>query len=219
MLTGNHADPARVEGRMSAQNTLLTSHKGVDLHAATAVRVMQRHLGGGDALVALHRCELHTSWEAPGVPAVADLLEIGRYFNPNKHHYGHFRDENAGPTWYGPTVASGGVLAEGWPGVVVAASLEPAPADLYDRLLGGPVPAGCVAVDLVACPLGEAGPVLSGVLWRLVLVDDGRDPARLADRLAVARAGDQGLLVNPHAEGWLSAVRRPLAVTTSGRRS
>ena len=33
------------------QTTLLTSHKGVDLHAATAVRVMQRRLEGGDALV------------------------------------------------------------------------------------------------------------------------------------------------------------------------
>jgi hypothetical protein len=199
---------------MSAQNTLLTSHKGVDLHAATAVRVMQRRLGGGDALVALHRCELHTSWEAPGVPAVADLLEIGRYFNPNKHHFGHFRLATGGAPW---TAGAGGALDAAWPGAPVASSLNALTDDLCDRLLGGALPSGCVAVDVAAFPLGEPGPVLTGVLWRLVLVDDGRDPSRLADRLAIARAGDQGLLVNPHLEGWLTAPRRPLTTAATGR--
>jgi hypothetical protein len=218
-LIGNNVDPARVEGRMSAQNTLLTSHKGVDLHAATAVRVMQRHLGGGDALVALHRCEFHTSWEGSGVPAVADLLEIGRFFNPNKHHYGHFRLAAGDAPW---TSGVGGALDAAWPGTPVASSVvvgagAALPEDLYDRLLGGALPAGCVAVDVAAFPLGEPGPVVSGVLWRLVLADDGRDPSRLADRLAIARAGDQGLLVNPHLEGWLTALRRPLTTAASGR--
>jgi hypothetical protein len=199
---------------MSAQNTLLTSHKGVDLHAATAVRVMQRRLGGGDALVSLHRCELHTSWEAPGAPAVADLLAIGRYFNPNKHHYGHFRLAEAAAPW---TVGAGVALDAAWPGEPVASSLVGFSSDLYERLLGGALPAGCVAMDVAAFPLGEPGPVVSGVLWRLVLADDGRDPSRLADRLAVARAGDQGLLVNPHLEGWLTALRRPLTATATGR--
>ena len=68
------------------QTTLLTSHKGVDLHAATAVRVMQRRLEGGDALAALHRCELHTFWNEGDGRRVADLLEVGRFYNPNKHH-------------------------------------------------------------------------------------------------------------------------------------
>lgn len=199
---------------MSAQNTLLTSHKGVDLHAATAVRVMQRRLGGGDALVALHRCELHTVWEAPGAPAVADLLEIGRYFNPNKHHYGHFHLAAGESPW---TSGVGGALSAAWPGTPVASSLAAWPEDLYDRLLGGALPAGRVAVDVAAFPLGEPGPVASGVLWRLVIADDGRDPSRLADRLAIARAGDQGLLVNPHLEGWLTALRRPLTTAASGR--
>lgn len=201
---------------MSAQNTLLTSHKGVDLHAATAVHVMQRRLGGGDALVALHRCELHTVWEAPGAPAIADLLEIGRYFNPNKHHHGHFRLDGAVASW---SAGAGTALDAAWPGTPVASSLSPLPADLYDRLLGGAPAAGCVAVDVAAFPLGDAGPVISGVLWRLVLVDDGRDPLRLADRLAVVRSGDQGLLVNPHLEGWLTALRRPVAAATTGRQA
>jgi hypothetical protein len=199
---------------MSAQNTLLTSHKGVDLHAATAVRVMQRRLGGGDALVALHRCEFHTSWDAPGVPVVAELLEIGRYFNPNKHHYGHFRLAAAPGPW---TAGVGGALSAGWPGEPVASSVAQVPADLYEGLLGGPLPAGCVAMDVAAFLLGEPGPVVSGVLWRLVLADDGRDPSILADRLAIARAGDQGLLVNPHLEGWLTALRRPVTTAATGR--
>ena len=190
---------------MSAQHTLLTSHKGVDLHAATAVRVMQRRLDGGDALAALARCEFHTVWEGPDVPTVAALLAVGRYFNPNKHHFGHFRATNGGQSWFVAPPAPGGKLPSGWPGEAVDASTRPAPADLYDTLLGGPAPAGCVAVDVVSYPLGERGPVLSGVLWRLTLRDDGRDPLRLAERLAVARGGTQGLLINPHAEGWLMA--------------
>ena len=196
------------------QTTLLTSHKGVDLHAATAVRVMQRGLEGGDALAALHRCELHTFWDAGDGRSVAELLEVGRFYNPNKHHYGHFELETAGPSWLaGPDTGAtaelaGGSLADDWPGRPVASDLDLATGSLYETLLGGPVPAEHVAVDFAAFPLGEAGPILTGVLWRLVLSDDGRAPARLADRLAVTRAGDQGLLINPHLHGWLVAVRR-----------
>ncbi len=50
------------------QTTLLTSHKGVDLHAASAQLVMKDRLEGGHRLVNLIRCELHTFWDnsAPG---------------------------------------------------------------------------------------------------------------------------------------------------------
>jgi hypothetical protein len=191
------------------QTTLLVSHKGVDLHAATAVRVMQRRLEGGDALRALHRGELHTFWDAGDGRRVSDLLEIGRFFNPNKHHYGHFELAEAGEPWLGDLAQGGAALDPIWPGSAVASDLAPVDAGLTDRLLGGTVPDGHVAVDVAAFPLGEPGPILSGVLWRLILVDDGRDPGRLADKLTVARSGDQGLLVNPHLHGWLTAVRRP----------
>lgn len=190
------------------QTTLLTSHKGVDLHAATAVRVMQRRLEGGDALRALHRCELHTFWDEGDGRRVQDLLEVGRFYNPNKHHYGHFEADAGGPSWLGDAAVAGGELAPAWPGRAVASDLEPAGDDLAERLLGGLVPADHVAVDIVAFPLGEPGPILTGVLWRLVLADDGRVPERLADRLVVSRSGEQGLLVNPHLHGWLVAVRR-----------
>ena len=189
------------------QTTLLTSHKGVDLHAATAVRVMQRRLEGGDALQALHRCDLHTFTGAGDGRTVPELLEIGRFFNPNKHHYGHFELEAGAADWTAGLTA-GQALAAGWPGRAVASDLPDPDNALLDRLLGGPAPAGTVAVDIAAVPLGDAGPILTGVLWRLVLADDGRDPGRVADRLAITRAGDQGLLINPHLHGWLTAVRR-----------
>ncbi len=197
---------------MSAQITLLTSHKGIDLHAATAVRVMQRHLGGGDALVALRRCEMHTFWEGADAPDVAALLAIGRYFNPNKHHFGHFRLADGGDPWFARGALAGADLDASWPGVPVASSLSATDDDLHESLLGGAVADDLVAVDVASFALGEPGPLLSGVLWRLVLRPEGRAPRRLADRLAVSRAGDQGLLVNPHLHGWLTAVRTAAAV-------
>jgi hypothetical protein len=189
------------------QTTLMVSHKGVDLHAVTALRVMQRRLEGGDALRALGRAEIHTFWGEGDGRTVDGLLQVGRYFNPNKHHYGHFALAAAGPSWQDDPAVGGGELAAAWPGETIASDLDPVPADLAGTLLGGPLPDGCVAVDVVAMPLGEVEPVLSGVLWRLVLADDGRAPARLAERLAVTRTGDQGLLVNPHLHGWRMAVR------------
>lgn len=189
------------------QTTLLTSHKGVDLHAATAVRVMQRRLATGKALRALYRCELHTFTAADGRELAAELLGRGRYYNPNKHHYGHFELAPPAGDWRDAASLRGGELAAAWPGQPVGSDFLPVPADLADRLLGGPVPPGCVAADVVSLPLGESGPVLSGVLWRLILIADDQDPRRLAESLAVVRSGEQGLLLNPHQEGWLLAVR------------
>jgi len=190
------------------QTTLLVSHKGVDLHAVTALSVMQRRLEGGDALVALHRGEVHTFWGEGDGRTVSQLLHVGRYYNPNKHHFGHFEREAAGPTWLAAPAVGGDALPADWPGRACATDLDPPPADLAQALLGGPAPEGCVAVDVVAIALGEPGPVLSGVVWRLLLADDGRGPERLAERLAVTRTGDQGLLVNPHLHGWRTVVRR-----------
>ena len=71
------------------QRTLLCCHKGVDLHAATAGRVMQERLRGGERLMALRRGEYYTYWdEDPAGSRLEELLAAGRYYNPNKHHYG-----------------------------------------------------------------------------------------------------------------------------------
>lgn len=190
---------------MTLQTTLLTSHKGVDLHAASALRVMKDRLEGGDRLVNLLRCELHTYWDAPEGISVARLLDTGRYFNPNKHHYGVFAAGSEEP-WFGCTDCRGRVLPAGWPGKLLGTDLT-GPEDaarLYNRLLGGDPPAGCSAVDVISFELGQQPPVLSGVLWRLLVAGDPATAAGTGLNLAVARSRKQGLLINPHMEAWLS---------------
>jgi hypothetical protein len=202
---------------MTAQHTLLTCHKGVDLHAETAARVMRTRLHGGERLVALQRGEYHTFWEgnAPDL-SIAGLLESGRYFNPNKHVYGHFQLQGGGEPWYvDETGFRGAPLAAGWPGEALATDCGSAGAALYDRLLGGSPETGQVAVDVCAFPLGERGPLLSGVIWRLVLEAGEQDVDALVAGLVVARSGREGLLVNPHMQGWLLGVQS--GRTTAGR--
>jgi hypothetical protein len=190
---------------MSSQTTLLTSHKGVDLHAATAVRVMQDRLEGGDRLLALRRCELHTWHGEPAGVSMERLLDTGRFFNPNKHHYGHFELIDA-PAWE----RADNALAAVWPGTVRGTDLT-APAagaqGLYDLLLGGAAPADAVAVDVAAWARDQEGPVTSGVLWRLVVRVPAAEALALGEHLAVARARKQGMLINPHMEAWLAVAR------------
>lgn len=220
---------------MDCQVTLMTSHKGVDLHAVSACAVLRDRLAGGERLLALGRAEFHTFWSDGGAEdeaVVARLLATGRCFNPNKHHYGSFRLVAAGGPW--PERAGGcrgEPLSPAWPGEAVAADAGRADRGLADRLLGGeatapgarpgagpgarPAPAAGAArpavVDVCAFPLGERGPVLSGVAWRLVVAPGGRpgEPAapELARRLAITRSAREGLLVNPHMEGWLFRAR------------
>lgn len=192
---------------MSRQTTLLTSHKGVDLHAASAIRVMQDRLTGGDRLSALYRCEMHTFWDGADDVSMKRLLDNGRYFNPNKHHYGHF--ELTGPEPWNDT--GNGPLPEAWPGELRGTdmtALDGRTEALYDQLLGGDPPADRIAVDVAAWPRQQDGPVLSGVLWRLVLNIMPDEALALGDRLAVARGRKDGLLVNPHMENWRTVVRR-----------
>jgi hypothetical protein len=195
---------------MSArQTTLLTSHKGVDLHAASALLVMQDRLEGGGRLAALFRCELHTFWGEPAGWDAARLLDTGRYYNPNKHHFGIFEGSSDGPDWFGVT-RPGQQLAPAWPGPVHhtdLASVRHDSAALYDALLGGAVAADCAPFDIVGFAHGQTGPVLSGVLWRLVIQGDRQDAAAVGETLAVARHRKQGLLVNPHMESWLTVAR------------
>ena len=192
---------------MSSQTTLLTAHKGVDLHAATALRVMQERLDGGDALRALYRCELHAFRPDAGGPAIDDVLASGRYYNPNKHHYGCFEGPQL-PGWFDPEgPAADAALPAQWPGEVRGSDLETTGDELYDLLLGGRAPDGCSACDVLALNRGQMRPVISGVLWRLVLQADAEAAAELGLRLAVARGRKQGLLINPHMEAWLTAVR------------
>ncbi|MBC8423558.1 hypothetical protein H8E07_05500 [bacterium] len=192
---------------MIIQVTLVTCHKGVDLHAETAERVMRAVLPGGEALASLHRAEFHTFWQARGEAApesVERLLNVGRFFNPNKHHYAHFRRERADEPWFSAD-ARGGPLPGDWPGEPVASDLPGADGGPYDRLLGGTARQDAAAVDVCTFPLGETGPLLSGVVWRMVFAPGTPDPDALAGLLTEARGADAGLLVNPHMQGWLVA--------------
>lgn len=197
-----------MSGPTTNQTTLLTSHKGVDLHAATALLVMKDRLEGGGRLTGLYRCEMHTFWGRPDAWSVDRLLDIGRFFNPNKHHYGHFENAAGHESWLpdGPETSE---LDPGWPGRAQGTDLKGAAADenLYDLLLGGRPEAGITAVDVVSFSRGQAGPVLSGVLWRLLISGDTSSALEVGTRLAVARGRKEGLLVNPHMEAWQAAAR------------
>ncbi|MCK9996135.1 MAG: hypothetical protein KAH56_07625 [Candidatus Krumholzibacteria bacterium] len=191
------------------QTTLLTSHKGVDLHAATSLLVMKDRLEGGHLLEGLFRCEMHTYRGEQDGRSMARLLDIGRYFNPNKHHYGHFQMPVSGPSWLDES-STGNILNPEWPGSPEGTDLEPSAGDggnLYDRLLGGATADGFTAVDVVSYPRGQEGPILSGVLWRLVIRGDTEASLEVGSKLAVASGRKEGLLVNPHMESWQAAAR------------
>ena len=193
----------------TSQTTLLTSHKGVDLHAATALLVMKDRLEGGHLLDGLFRCEMHTFWGEAGGQSIARLLDTGRYFNPNKHHYGHFELILDGPSWLDES-RCGNLLNPQWPGLSEGTDLDLTDGDggnLYDRLLGGAVADGFTAVDVVSYPQGQEGPVLSGVLWRLVIRGDTEASLEVGSKLAVASGRKEGLLVNPHMECWQASAR------------
>jgi len=191
------------------QTTLLTSHKGVDLHAATSLLVMKDRLDGGHLLESLFRCEMHTFRGGQDGMSMARLLDIGRYFNPNKHHFGHFEMAGSGPSWLDES-PTGNILNPEWPGSPRGTDLEPTAdddGDLYDRLLGGAAADGCTAVDVVSYPRGQEGPILSGVLWRLVIRGDTEASLEVGIKLAVASHRKEGLLVNPHMESWQATAR------------
>lgn len=192
---------------MSRLTTLLTSHKGVDLHAATAQRVMRDRLDGGAALRGLYRCELHAFGNGDGAPEMDKLLATGRYYNPNKHHYGHFEGGSPANFFRPGNEPERTLLPASWPGESAGSDLAVSGAGLYPVLVGGAVPDGCRAVDVAAYPLGQEGPLFSGVLWRLVLECAGDEALALGERLAIARGRKQGLLINPHMEGWRMALR------------
>jgi hypothetical protein len=190
--------------------TLLTSHKGVDLHAATARRVMRDRLHAGDRLAELRRCEFHVFGggvpaSAAAAPTLETLLGTGRYYNPNKHRYGHFVSASA----FAWDQGGGGGLPSGWPGVPGHADLGEGGGVSMDDLLGGPAPAGHTAVDVAAWARGQegglGGVVVSGTLWRLVISGAHESALAAGLSLAVARGGREGLLVNPHMDFWLVA--------------
>jgi len=159
---------------------------------------MRDRLEGGSQLSGLFRCQWH-SFAADRVAGEVDsLLATGRYFNPNKHHYGVFQLADRTDPWY----AGGNDLPGAWPGTPVAGDLA-VDEQLYGNLLGGPPGEDQSAVDVASLVREQPGPIVSGVLWRLALEAAPGAAAELAVTLAVARRRKEGLLVNPHLEDWL----------------
>lgn len=184
----------------SSQTTLLTSHKGIDLHAATALLVMKERLEGGELLENLLRCEVHSFCGEPAGWDAHRLLQTGIYFNPNKHHYGVFS---------GSALSLDGGLATSsqWLASVIDTDLVGLPegsAGVVNALLGGVSPENCSHFDVVSYPSGQRGPVMSGVLWRLVIGGDEELAKKIGISLAIARGRKQGILINPHMESWLA---------------
>jgi len=185
------------------QTALVTSHKGVDLHAATALLVMKERLEGGDRLQNLMRCEVHSFNGEPDGWDADRLLHTGIYFNPNKHHYGIFSGSAL-------DIEEGQVQASQWLAKVIDTDIEDTAAggmDVADILLGGAIPAGCTPYDVVSYASGQTGPVSSGILWRLVIRGDETVAQEVGCSLAVAKGRKQGLLINPHMESWLEVSR------------
>ena len=193
---------------MSRQTTLLTSHKGVDLHAASALLVMKDRLDGGDRLVNLLRCEMHTYWDESVPGGMDTLLNKGRYYNPNKHHFGHFMNQQSGAAWFDCDDCRGKTLESTWLGELAGTDMEGQETDahaLYEILLGGRPAKGISAVDVISFPLGQSGSVISGVVWRMLIDGDAASAVEVGHNLAVARGRKHGLLINPHMEAWLMA--------------
>jgi len=180
------------------QTTLLTSHKGVDLHAATALLVMKERLEGGALLENLLRCEVHSFSDEAERWDAQRLLNTGLYFNPNKHHYGIFsgsclsldQSDSAAPQWLAT------VLDTDLP------DLQTDSAGLRDALLGGAAPKHCSHFDVVSYASGQTEIVQSGVMWRLVIRGDENTAQEVGTSLAIARGRKEGLLINPHMESW-----------------
>ncbi|MCP3871173.1 MAG: hypothetical protein GY703_24345, partial [Gammaproteobacteria bacterium] len=110
--------------------------------------------------------------------------------------------------WFDCHDCRGRSVQKNWLGDLEGTSLEDHAGNsqsLYNVLLGGEIAQGLSACDVISFPLGQSGPVLSGVVWRLLLEGDAATAAEVGENLAVARGRKQGLLINPHMEAWLMA--------------
>jgi len=130
---------------------------------------------------------------------------------------GHFLLPTTEEPWYRHEQNCWGLaLPADWPGEPRGTDRGEPTADLHERMLGGQSAADWVAVDVCAYALGGSGPLLAGVLWRLLLQVPVEQAAETAERLITTRGGRDGLLVNPHMQGWLYSVRTGSAAGHAG---
>lgn len=163
---------------------LLVKLKIPDVTALTAAGALRRRMGYESTLASLQRADYYRlGLEAPDAAAAhalaVELAEKTNLFvNPNKHVY-ELREGGHAPE----AVRDGRHVVQ----VLVTdphdGSAEGALAALQGRLGYG----------------GRVQSLLKGTLWTLELVCDSREAAlELARDIAITRARDRGLLMNPH---------------------
>jgi len=182
-------------------------HRTVDLIAMSALRALRVELGMGDRLASLARDDAFAlSGEAGSVTREACLAQA-HWFNPNKHHHGWFGAEADLPA----ALAGTGDWPAGWIGGLRATDrpdlLDRDDATWEDWVAADPGRAVTLATwdreqPVVAAPWSEAVRVARVQLWTLGLDPGAGDPFDLARRCAVTTGRREGLLVNPHMEGW-----------------
>jgi hypothetical protein len=202
----------------------LVRGRSVDLVAMTALHALRDTLGLGDEVISLARDEMVV---IEGVDLrsasewTAGFTHQQHWFNPNKHRFAAFEVSEG-------ALARARSEASAWPHPWVRALIETDRPDLValqqagrlaDPLaawLGAPAGPGHFAVPLAvwdresavdALPAGSwpdpACSRLRAVLWTLTLkADSATSAAARAEQLAVTRARRQGLLLNPHMEGF-----------------
>ncbi len=173
---------------MSGKLALLIGHRVEDLAARTAEETIRRRLDGGEALESLDREEF---WEfryrteelfEEKLTALIDRAEL--FVNPNKHRW---------------RISTGGIAAghEGKGYLLKVTNREDIDGD--------------VAKHTLTMQYGFRGleEVRYGVLWIIRLAEGvvGDGPAgdagrALAEKIAVTKSRDSGLLVNPHYQEW-----------------
>ncbi len=210
----------------------LVRGRGVDLVAMTALHALRETMGLADEVQALHRDDLVSIEGAVSGTAEewADSLTARQHwFNPNKHRYALYEAA------MGAHAAAEGSTAwpEPWLRRRVASdrpelAARPPAVDALAEWLELSGPQGLYAVPLLVYdretgvrPLAGRSPQpgvthLRGVLWTLVLAgDDAGAVSRRAEDIALTRHRRQGLLVNPHMEGWAwVGAPRPLGPIT-----
>lgn len=183
-------------------------HRTVDLIAMSALRALRVELGVGDDLVSLSRDDAYAlDGAVADIPATLCLGQA-HWFNPNKHRHGWFSAPGSVPA----ALRDGGTWPQEWLSTLQSTDRP----DLLDRTgvtwedwvaaPDGSRPVSLVTWDLerpvTAAPWSDDVRVAKLQLWTLGFASGVSDPVDLARRCAVTTGRREGLLVNPHMEGW-----------------
>ncbi len=168
---------------------LLVKLKIPDVTALTAAAALRRRMGYGEVLKELTRADyyalhLQTDSQQSALALAEELAESTNLFvNPNKHTY-----ELRGPGEKVKPTSEDGV----WPVEVLVTDAEGTEATEIQQALK----------ERLGYAEQVAG-VEQGTLWIMkVAAADLATARQIAEEMAVTKARDEGLLVNPHFQAW-----------------